>query len=232
MYRKCFYEGKALAYVENVWDFKNEKDKEKTFDISFEKAVTLNKENIEAVVEKYSCSDTEYAFRIYVTIGNINFMVDRVKATYPICIYSNFCFENANHALSINVADKSKLVVRNGDGAFKFFRMLNVMDGNDMLPTGGLSFAESAASNGVDMKMNYYTGLHKQGLEHTAVFCICTGDSVNIPGWHMKNLEDGGLLAEPRDKVASYVLYVNNDVITVKSLASGEVLDIDLKQYI
>ena len=232
MYRKCLYEGKALAYVENVWDFKNEREKEKTFDISFVDSYAINKENMEAVVEKYSCADTEYAFRIYVTIGNINFMVDRIKATFPICVYSNFCFENANHALSINVADKSKLVVRNGDGAFKFFRMLNNMDGDDMLPTGGLSFAESAASNGVDMKMSYYTGLHKMGLDHTTVFCICTGDSVNIPGWHMKNLEDGGLLAEPRDKVASYVLYVNNDVITVKSLASGEVLDIDLKQYI
>ena len=97
--------------------------------------------------------------------------------------------------------------------------MLNVVDGNDIFPTGGLSFAESAASNGVDMKMNYYTG-HKQGLDHTAVFCICTVDSVNISDWHMKNLEDGGLLAEPKDKVASYVLYVN-DVITVKSLELG-----------
>ncbi len=232
MYRKCLYEGKALAYIENVWDFKNEKEKEKTFEISFDKAFTLNKERMEAVVEKYNCEYTEYAFRVYVTIGNINFMVDRIKATFPICVYSNFCFENANQALSINVADKSKLVVRNGEGAFKFFRMLNVMDGNDMLPTGGLSFAQSAASNGVDMKMSYYTGLHKHGLDHTAVFCICTGDSENIKWWHMKSLEDGGLLAEPKDKVASYVLYVNGDVITVKSLESGEVLDIDLKQYI
>ncbi|MBQ7953999.1 MAG: hypothetical protein IJ332_04600 [Clostridia bacterium] len=231
MYRKCLYDGKALAYVENVWDFKNEKENEKTFEISFENAVTLNKDKMEAVVEKYSCNDVEYAFRIYVTIGNINFMVDRVKATLPICVYSNFCFENANHTLSINVADKSKLVVRNGGGAFKFFRLLNVMDGNDMLPTGGLSFAESAASNGVDMKMSYYTGLHKVGLDHTAVFCLCTGDSVNVRGWHMRTLEDGGLLVEPRDKVASYVLYVNEDVITVKSLETGEVLEIDLKQY-
>ncbi len=232
MYKKCLYEGKALAYVEKVWDFKNETDKERAFEISMENSYTLNKEKIEAVVEKYNCADTEYAFRIYVTIGNINFMVDRIKATYPICVYSNFCFENANRALTINVADKSKLVVRNGGGGFKFFRMLNVMDGADMLPTGGLSFAESAASNGVDMKMSYYTGLHKKGLDHTAVFCICTGDSVNIPYWHMKNLEDGGLLAEPGDKVGSYVLYVNGDVISVKSIDSGEVLDIDLKQYI
>lgn len=232
MYRKCLYEGKPLAYVENVWDFKNEREKERVFDISFENSFEIKKERMEAVVEKYSCADTKYAFRVYVTIGNINFMVDRIMATFPVCVYSNFCFEDANHVLSINVADKSKLVVRNGDGAFKFFRMLNTMDGNDMLPTGGLSFAQSAASNGVDMRMSYYTGLHKHGLDHTAVFCICTGDSANIPYWHMKPLEDGGLLAEPKDKVASYVLYVNDCIIKVKSLETEEILEIDLNKYI
>lgn len=231
MHRKCLFEGKALAYVENAWDFKNEKAKDKTFEISFVDSYTLSKEKMEAVVEKYACADTEYALRVYVTIGNIKFMVDRIKATFPICVYSNFCIENANRALSINIGDKSKLVVRNGDTGFKFFRMLNVMDGNDVLPTSGLYFDESSASNGVDLKMSYYTGFHNLGLDHTAVFCMCMGDNVNVRGWHMKNLEDGGLLAQPRDKVACYALYINDDVITVKSLESGEVLEIDLKQY-
>ena len=71
MYRKCLYEGKPLAYVENVWDFKNEREKEKTFDISFVDSYTFNKENMEAVVEKYSCADTEFAFRIYYGIDYI-----------------------------------------------------------------------------------------------------------------------------------------------------------------
>ena len=47
MYRKCLYEGKPLAYVENVWDFKNEREKEKTFDISFVDSYTLNKEKMD-----------------------------------------------------------------------------------------------------------------------------------------------------------------------------------------
>lgn len=231
MYRKCMYNGKALAYVEDVWSFKKDKD-EKEFEIKFEKAEKINEGSIEAVVEKYSCDDTEYAFRTYVTIGSINFMVDRIKSKMPICVYSYFCFENEKRNVSINVPDKSKLVVRNGEYAFKFFRMKNNIDGNDMIPVGALTLPNGAASNGVDMKMNFYDGMHKEGFDHTKVFCICTGESETIPGWHMRNMEDGGFLAEPKDKINSYVLYIDGDVITVKGLASGEVLNIDLKQYI
>lgn len=231
MYKKCIYNNKAIAYVEDAWTFKTDADKQKKFEINFEKAEKINEGNIEAVVEKYLCAETDYALRIYVTIGSINFMVDKIKAKQPINVYSYFCFENENRHVSINVPDKSKIVVRNDENGFKFFRMKNEIDGNDMIPFGCLMLPDGTASNGVDMKMNFYDGMHKEGLEHTKVFCLCTGDSATIPGWHMKNMEDGGFLAEPKDKVNSYILYADGDVVTVKGLASGEVLEIDLKKY-
>ncbi|MEE1043623.1 MAG: hypothetical protein UH854_06620 [Clostridia bacterium] len=231
MYKKCIYNNKAVAYVEEPWVFKTDADKEKKFEITFDSAETFTEGSIEAVVEKYNCAETDYALKIYATMGNIKFMVDKIKAKQPINVYSYFCFENESRGVSINIPDKSKLVVRNGANGFKFFRMKNEVDGNDMIPFGCLQLPEGVASNGIDLKMNFYDGMHKEGLLHTKVFCICTGDSATIPGWHMRNMEDGGFLAEPRDKANNYVLYTEGDTVTIKGLASGEVLEIDLKKF-
>ncbi len=231
MYKKCIYNNKAVAYVENPWVFKTDADKEKIFEITFESAETYTQGSIEAVVEKYNCAETDYALKVYATIGNIKFMVDRIKAKQPINVYSYYCFENESRGVSINIPDKSKLVVRNGANGFKFFRMKNEVDGNDMLPFGCLQMPEGVASNGVDLKMNFYDGMHKEGIDHTKVFCICAGDSATVRGWHMKNTEDGGFLAEPKDKANNYVLYTEGDTVTIKGLNSGEILAIDLKKY-
>ena len=233
MKSKSFLGDRELGYVENVWTFKSEEHAGKVYDVTKTDEFKISCGKIDAVIEKYSCDDAEFAFRVYATVGSINYIVDRVKAKEDVCIYSHFCIENSSKLLSVNVADKSKLVVRNGNDAFKFFRLAGELDGNDVLASGGLLLPDGVAENGVDTGMSFYTGLHNFGKDHTAIFCICTGHSDSIPGWHMKRTDDGGYLAEPKGKVGSYKLFSQDDMITVVSLDDqNEKVVIDLKKYI
>ena len=127
--------------------------------------------------------------RIHIEAGeNVGFVLDKIIAKEDVCVYTDFWLENKDAKVWCNVADKHRLVIRNGVKAMKYFRLCSVMDDKDVMDTAGLLMPYAIGSDlGIGYSM--YEGLYDFGKEHFACFGYCISE-LNDMTWHFYSGKD------------------------------------------
>ena len=177
--------------TDNPWRFKTDDKKDYDAKISL---VKTTESDFCKVFEYKNSENTFSGKRICISDGkNACLIIDMVKSEKDICIYSDFTISNEDLSASCNVADKSKLVIRNSDCGVKHFRLESILDGESVLDKSGLMMPVSISSNG-DISYSMYEGLYSFGKEHFLCFGFALDTLGEIIYWHLNKTENGYLI--------------------------------------
>ncbi len=217
------FEDKKVIYAENVspWRFKTSDKKDfnanlvltenETTEGNVDFSLCCYKNSDETVIAKRLCfSDNK----------NIAFIIDVIKSSEDICVYTDFAIENKDLSASVNVADKSKLVIRKSDCAAKHFKLHSEIDGESILEKGGLMMPAEIKKNG-DIVYSMYDGLYSFGKEHINCFGIATDTLSDIIYWHL-NKTDRGYIIEPPSKSGGIEIEILDDCVNLYDCLTGE----------
>lgn len=155
------------------------------------------------------------AKRFEIAVGDdAIFILDKLSSQIPVMVKTRFWIKGGLD-LRCNIAEKNKLVLRNGGDAAKFFRLLYQADGNDWLNTAGLMLPNRFSESG-DMGISFYSGLHHVAKEHTVLYGICSDTEQNIARWHFLN--ENGFIVRPSSQVGGYRIVLSERMLLVENL--------------
>ena len=209
---------KLISSDKIPWSFTPEAEGEIATEV-LEKLSEQSKENcsIKVNIKTFSTSNSLIqAKRFEITAGdNTVFLFDKILSQIPVNIKTKFQIKCAKD-LKCNVADKNKLVIRQGVNGEKFFRLLYQADGNDISKTAGLMFPDEFCENS-GMGLTYYSGLYTFAKEHNVLYGICYDTPKEVGRWHFF-AENDFIIASPPSKVGGYRIAVSPESLFVENL--------------
>lgn len=211
----------VYANTDCPWRFKTSDKKD--FDANLVlKENAMTEGNFNYSLCHYTNSDgTAEAKRLVFSDGkNIAFIFDAVKSLEDVCVYTDFIIENGDLSSSVNVADKSKLVIRKSDCAAKHFKLHSEIDGESILEKGGLMMPVEIKKNG-DIVYSMYDGLYNFGKKHVNCFGVAVDTLSEIIYWHLNKTERGYLI-EPPSKTGGIEIEILDDCVNLYDCSTGE----------
>lgn len=211
-----------MAEAENLWRIKKEDGSWIGTQPVLKLSAVQEHMGIRALYREYVFPDLAGSFkRLRLQAGeNVSFLLDHIVTGEKVCVYTDFSLENKKGELWCNVADKNKLVFREGETAMKHFRLGCRLDGLDVTSSAGLLMPSKIGTNR-EFFYAMYEGLHGFGQEHISCFGCCRADSERILKWHLK-ADETGYVIEPSDHREGWKFCVNLPAVTVESLRSPE----------
>ncbi|MBR2885291.1 MAG: hypothetical protein IKB93_10950 [Clostridia bacterium] len=173
--------------------------------------------SIKVVIKTFSTTNSLIKAKRYeITAGGSTvFIFDKVLSQIPVNLRTKFHIRSGKD-LRCNIADKSKLVIRQGGNAVKFFRLIYQADGEEVLKTASLMLPDGFCENG-DMGLTYYSPMHNFAKEHTVLYGICSDTENRIAAWHFFD-EEGFIVARPPSQIGGYRIAVSKEKLFIENL--------------
>lgn len=202
---------------ETPWRFKKEDDTWTEASLKLLDSAGYTEGGLKMTTYKYKSADESIiATRLHIEAGNhAGYILDKLHTCDPLCTYTDFFLNNSSRKVWCNIADKSKLVIRDDAIAMKHFRLLSLIDDKDILSSAGLLMPSKIESNS-DIGYSMYEGLYGFGREHFACYGYCSGSLDRIIRWHLR-LKDDAVTIEPSDGSEGWCLELQLPVIKIFS---------------
>lgn len=169
-------------------------------------------------------------------LPHVVFIVDRIEATEPVTVRSHFVFNNRDNGLSVNTATPTRLVVRRGGAAAKFFQLASIGDGEDTPGQLERSWGfihdmyhpqPNQPGQGREGSADIRTFASVHARQYLAIYSIVVDAETAIRGWHVEPVEPRTFrVSPPQGAVLTLSLRPTGSLELVDS-ASGKALTID-----
>jgi len=185
--------------------------------------------DIKATCYRYKAADHSISgIRICIEAGDhACFFVDQLTTDENLCVYTDFCLNNAAGDTWCNIADKNKLVARASLSGMKHFYLQAEADGQDILPKSGLLMPYKIDDN-KNIHYSMYEGLYSYGNHHLNLFGFCHTNSATIKRWHF-TLDNGVHTLKPSDQSECWCVELQDNTVKVyNKLQPSDIISIDI----
>ncbi|MGC5170084.1 heparinase II/III domain-containing protein [Microbacterium sp. DT81.1] len=151
------------------------------------------------------------ARRTWITLlPHVVLIVDDIASTLPVKVETSFVLNDRDHGLRVNQATATRLVLRRGEAAAKFFRLSAETDAAPVSGSADRRWTAlhdiyqpqpNAPTQGREGSGVVYSYRNAAGTRHRAVYSIVLDDEAVIRGWHVDVADDGTVLIERPDGV-------------------------------
>lgn len=150
--------------------------------------------------------------RKILTDDRVLFIEDEFFFKSPKSVYMPFVF-NKDEDFWCNVADKTRLVIRNKNEGIKFFRTLSMTDGEDTLAKCGLLLPDKCNESG-KICITPYSGLYSFGKIQKTHYILIFAPSEDIGMWHIVKEDNSYKITNPKGE-CKYRINYNEDNVEV-----------------
>ena len=155
------------------------------------------------LADQYPASITR-ARRTWITLlPHVVLIVDALEATEAVTVDARFVLNDRDHRLRVNEATGTRLVLRRGEAAAKFFQLAAEADDGAITPTLTRTWSAlhdvyqpqpNAPTQGREGSAVVYTFIHPVPTRsHRAIYSIVLDREVRIRGWHVQ-LDERGIV--------------------------------------
>jgi hypothetical protein len=171
-------------------------------------------------------------------LPNILFIVDRIEADRSIKTRAGFMVNNRDNKLQANLYSDTRIVLRRGEAAMKFFLMDSFADGQSSTCGRHVSWGymhqhyhpqpnrHGQGKEGSAIRYTYESGVYAR--EHVMVYAFAMDGLDRIKGWHINRNDDGHYYAEPPEQTGGLAIGLDGQGgLLIANNRTGRVYEVD-----